>query len=52
MYGLKWFRKQNTPVLVKDREKAWLLRSDAWLAGDIEKEILSNIIQKRVENRF
>ncbi|MEM1638696.1 MAG: phosphoadenosine phosphosulfate reductase family protein [Desulfurococcaceae archaeon] len=49
MYGLKWFRKQNTPVLVKDREKAWLLRSDAWLAGDIEKEILSNIIQKQFE---
>lgn len=47
MYGLIWYPRQNTPVLVKKHNKAWGLRGDAWLAGEAEKETLRDVIQKQ-----
>ncbi|MEM1612575.1 MAG: phosphoadenosine phosphosulfate reductase family protein [Desulfurococcaceae archaeon] len=44
MHSLIWLTKQNVPVILRSSGKGWKVRSDVWLAGRYEKEVLSSTI--------
>ncbi|MEM0005108.1 MAG: phosphoadenosine phosphosulfate reductase family protein [Desulfurococcaceae archaeon] len=52
MYALKWFVKQNVPVIVRGFSDAWRIKGDAWIAGLYERSVLSEAIEREFNIRL
>jgi 3'-phosphoadenosine 5'-phosphosulfate sulfotransferase (PAPS reductase)/FAD synthetase len=48
MYGLTWLPKQNIPIVGKPVNSRWKLRNDSWLAGQYERRIFTESLEKQL----
>jgi len=47
MYGLTRLPKQNIPIVGKPVNSRWKLRNDSWLAGQYERRIFTESLEKQ-----